>query len=170
MHVVSLPKHSASKKDEKGQPALNQVNVTNTKAEGIAAGAFDDGVTVTIPENGKGVTYNLPADLFQFNAYDSVAEFLTDCGGEEKALAILNDFKRDESCSAGKALLRTSTNKDTNALIKSALSAVRSHSFEEAAKIDAKEFVAFGRNLQENLDSMSPEEVVAALKKQLGLV
>ena len=169
MQLVSLPKHSASKKDEKGQPALNTVNVTNTKAEGISAGVFDNGITVTIPENGKGVTYNIPAELFQYQKYDALAEFITDCGGEDKALVIVNDFKRDESCNAGKALLRTSTNKDTNALINSALSAVKSHSFEEAAKIDAKEFVAFGRNLQENLDKMSPEEVVAALKKQLGL-
>lgn len=169
MHVVALPKNSATKKDAQGQPELNIVSVTNAKAEGLTVGAFDSGVVVEIPENKKGFTYKIPAENFQFNQYDALAEFIADCGGESKALEIVNDFKRDSACDAAKAILRTSTNKDTNAVVKNALGAALTHSFEEAAKIDAKEFAAFGRDLQANIEKMSPEEVMEAVKKQLGL-
>lgn len=169
MKVVSLPEFSASKKDDKGQPAVNTVAITNSKAEGIEPTAYDNGVTVTIPENKKGLTFNLPAKLIQFNQYESLPEFVADCGGEDKALVIVNDFKREASADAAKMEIRTTTNKDVNAVVKSALSAAINHTFQEAAKLDAKEFAKFGKNLSENIDAMSDAEIAAALREQLKL-
>lgn len=88
------------------------------------------------------VVLSIPAPRFVYNQYDSLEEFVTECGGLELALENINEFKRNAATLAGKNSIRTATNGDEEQMISSGLSVCLNHSFKVDTSVSAKEKVS----------------------------
>lgn len=162
MQVAHLPA-----KNSKEEAYL--VKVTNAKIEGWEVGTYENGVVAVKPDSGKGITLELPPALLGYNQYDSMAEFVTDCGNDAKALTIVNEFKRSASLDAAKATIRTTTNKDINAVVTAALASAIGHTFQETEAITGKEAKDMLNELKADAANLSPDDLAAKLKAMFGL-
>lgn len=166
MLVKNLPA-----KNSKDEP--NIIRVTNAKMlqESWPAGTYENGVVAKNAEgskDGKGVTLEIPAELFAFNQYENVAEFVADCGGDAKVLEIVNDFKRAASTDSGKVTIRTTTNKDVNAVVQASLKSVLEHTFQHTESITGAVAKEKLNELKADAANLSDADLAAKLRAILG--
>ena len=156
-------------------PALNTkkepnlISITNAKIEGWEPGTYDRGVVAKTAESGKGITLQIPAENFEYNQYNSIDEFTADCGGEEKVLTIINDFKKSASLDSGKVSMRVTTNKDINAVVTEALGKVLNHSFAEDESLTGKEAKEKLNELKADAANLSDAELAAKMRAMFGI-
>lgn len=105
MHVGTLPA-----KTSKGEDRVE--TVTNKKLYEKS----DDATKVK-----NGAVFNIPADQFSYPQFDSVEEFVNDCGGAEKAVKMLNWVTEDRAVSSGKGYIRTATTGTEEEIVKKGL-------------------------------------------------
>ena len=162
MQVQKLPALNTKKEP-------NLIKVSNAKIEGWVPGTYDRGVVAKTAESGKGITLEIPAENFEFNQYDSYAEFVADCGGEEKVLTLINDFKKNASLDSGKVSMRVTTNKDINAVVTAALTSVLNHSFIEDEALTGKEAKDAINELKADAANLSDAELAAKMRLMFGI-
>lgn len=146
MRYVTLPALNSKKEP-------NIIEITNAK----------------IVEGGQ--KFTIPAERFEFAEYDTIQEFVQECGGEDAARAIINEFKKADAVNAGKNKIRTATSGTEEEIIAAGLAATRSHSFAAAERITAAEAKEKLTNLKEIVaaGNLSEADLAAAVKKMLGL-
>lgn len=147
MPFVTLPAKNA-----KEEP--NIVNITNRKLDETLE---------------KGTVFNIPAEQFEYKTYDAVDEFVTECGSVERAVNVLNDFKRDASTSAGKNVIRTATKGTYEEIVASGLEATKNHSFAKSETLTAAEAKSHLNDLKGKIGNMTEAEIAAEVRKMLGL-
>ena len=162
MKTVYLP--SLNTKKEK-----NTVKVTNAKLVGVEGRAYNQGVVAKPVEDGEGCTIEIPAELFGYNEFESLAEFIADCGGEEKALEMVNDFKRSASLDDAKTAIRTTTNVDIDSVVSAAIKSAAEHTFSGANKLSGREAKEIVSDLRAKAANLSDAELAAEMRKILGL-
>lgn len=146
----------------------NVVQITNAKLTGVPAGAFDNGVAVEDSKSGEGSTISIPAELFEYKQFDSLSEFVADCGGDSQALEMVNDFKRSASLDEAKVGIRTTTNSDINVVVAAALKSCLDHTFSGANKISGREAKELITDLRAKASTLSDAELAAEMRKILG--
>ena len=89
-----------NKKDDNGVPLPNIVTVSNAVYHKEST---PDGAKVPVLE------IKFPAELMSYPQFDSIAEFVTSCETEERALEVINDVTSRYATTAGKTAIRNAT-------------------------------------------------------------
>ena len=163
--------------EKKSDEEINLVRITNPKVAGeLEIDEDKDSPTFGQPKNvdeagnvKPGHTFVIPAPQFEYPQYDTVAEFFDDCGGEDKALSILNGMKRDAALDAGKQKIRTTVTGSKQDIIAAGLKAVKEHNFLVTESISAKEAKDLLTSLGGRIKDMDPKDIQAELAKALGI-
>lgn len=163
MKTVYLPALNTKKE-------ANTIKITNSKLEGVEARPYNDGVTaVPAGKDSTGTIIEVPAQLFGYNEFESLSEFVADCGGEEKALEMVNDFKRGAALDDAKVAIRTTTNVDIDSVVASAIKAALDHTFSGANKISGREAKEIVNDLRATAANLTDAELAAQVRKLMGL-
>lgn len=175
MKFLHLPAKKADDTD-------NVVRITNPKIigdigylteedEGYVEGEETiDPSTVDSAGNPKpGFTFEIPATEFEYGQYETINEFYEDCGGEEKALAVLNTFKRDAALDAGKQKIRTTVTGSRSDILQAGLAATKNHNFLVSTELSASKSKDILLSLGGNLKDMDAEEIKKKLLAGLGI-
>lgn len=114
----------------KNLPALNAkkepntVEITNRKID---------------PTSETGKKFVIPAEKFVYPQVETDEERIQICGGAENALAVFNDFLRDEAMKVAKDKIRIATSGSDDDIIAAGIEAGKSVTFIEQARITASE-------------------------------
>ena len=122
-----------NKKDENGNALPNLVTVSNSVRN---KDSVPDGAKVPVLE------IRFPAELMQYPQFDTFDEFVSDCGGTERALEVINDMTQKVATSAGKAAIRTATSGSEDEIIELGLRTSRTFTWREEQKLAVKDKAA----------------------------
>lgn len=147
MPFATLPAKNA--KEE-----ANIVNITNRKLDETLE---------------KGTVFNIPAESFEYKTYDNLDEFVTECGSAERAVYVLNEFKRDAATTSGKNVIRTATKGTHDEIVASGLEATKNHSFAKSETLSAADAKAGLNELKGKIGNLTEAEIAAAVRKMLGM-
>jgi hypothetical protein len=148
-----------SAKDDNGQPLPNIVTVSNT--------VYNKEST---PEGQKvqPLEIKFPAELLSYPQFDAIEEFVTDCGGPERALEVINDVTAKYATTAGKTSIRTATIGTEEAIVEAGCKVSREFSWKQEQKLSTKEKAnAFDILLAEK-DKLTPEELMRRVMELAG--
>lgn len=129
----------------------------------------EEGYEVTTKNHGK-VTVN--AGQLEFPQVDSVPEFVEFCGGEPKAIDLINDLLYSRSKNGALALVRNATSDSSPAdAVKRAADYSKNYNpaQERFTKAAAAEAVDALREAKDKLKDMSQEEMLAFLSQTFKL-
>lgn len=148
-----------NKKDEQGNPLPNIVKVSNTIYNKEST---PDGQAV------QPLEIKFPAELMAYPQFDTIEEFVTDCGGPERALEVLNDVTQKYATTAGKTAIRTATVGAEEDIVEAGCKASREFSWKAEQKLSTKDKAnAFDILLAEK-DKLTPEQLLARVMELAG--
>lgn len=117
----------------------------------------------------KGTLFEIPAEQFEYTQYESLEEFVQDAGSADRALELVNAFKRDDAVTAGKNYIRTATKGTTEEVVKAGLAVTKSHSFAKSTELSAKESKDALSALRAEIGNLSEAEIADRMRKLLGV-
>jgi hypothetical protein len=148
-----------NKKDEQGNPLPNIVKVSNTVYNKEST---PEGQTV------QPLEIKFPAELMSYPQFDTLEEFITDCGGSDRALEVVNDLTQKFATGAGKTSIRTATVGSEEEIVEAGCKASREFSWKAEQKLSTKEKAnAFDILLAEK-DKLTPEQLLARVMELAG--
>lgn len=148
-----------NKKDEKGNPLPNFVTVSNTAY-------FKDHEDPTL--KGKTLEIKFPAQEMSFPVYETLEEFINDCGGAERALEVVNDVTQKYATSQGKAVIRNATTGDEASIISAGCKASQEFSWKQEQKLTTKDKASLFDQLMAEKDKLTPEALMARIMELSG--
>lgn len=123
------------------------------------------------PENNKdGVIFTFNASEFEYPQVESHAEFYEFCGGEDKALVIINGFIRDDSLKAGKDKIRLSETGSEDDIKAAGLAETRNFNYLITSTIsaaEAKQKFSDLRMLAQD-STLTPEQLAEKVRAMFG--
>lgn len=117
----------------------------------------------------KGTLFEIPAEQFEYSQYESLEEFVQDAGSNERALELVNAFKRDDAVTAGKNYIRTATKGTVEEVVKAGLAVTKSHSFAKSSELSAKESKDALSALRAEIGNLTESEIADRMRKLLGV-
>lgn len=148
-----------NKKDENGNPLPNIVTVSNAVRH---KDSTPEGQKVPVLE------IKFPAELMQYPQFESIAEFITDCGSEARALDVLNDVTQKFATSAGKSVIRTATTGTDDEIVESGLRTSKSFTWKEESKMSVKEKASLFDALMADAKNLDPMELARRVAELAG--
>lgn len=143
------------------QDEPNVVTITNPK---LPSGEVDEQGNPKL-----GYKFEIPGEDFEYSQFENLSEFVTDAGGEDRALKLINNYKRDTALFLGKTKIRTTVTGSASDILKAGLQACKNHSFLMEDVISAKDAKDALTMIGGKLKDMSPEDVKAELARVLGI-
>ena len=144
-------------KDANGNQLPNIVTVTNAVRRADELSDEDKKAEKKAPE----LKLQFPAELMKFKQYDSLAEFVTECESEKRALEVINDVTAKFATSAGKTAIRTATTGTEDEIIQSGLRACLDFTWKEEVKLSAKDKAQMWDTLMAEAKNLTPEQIAA---------
>lgn len=161
MRFENLPA-TLNKKDDNGNPLPNIVTVSNT--------AYNKAST---PEGQKvqPIEIKFPAERMSYPQFDTLAEFIEQCGSEARALEVINDVTAKYATTAGKAEIRTATTGTEEDIINLGCNVSRNFSWKVEEKISTKDKAAAFDLLRAEIASgkLTPEQIAERTMQLMGL-
>jgi hypothetical protein len=155
MRFDKLPS-TLNKKDDKGNPVPNTINITNNVRLKSEAKEGEDVVPVK---------FEIPAERFEFKQFDSYDEFVADAGSPERALAIINEETMKAATASGKASIRTATMGTEEEMIEAGLRVSRSFTWKEETTLSTKDKANKFDELTALIGKVDPEELLKRLQE-----
>ena len=168
MRYGTLPAEQ-TKKDEAGKALPNTVKVSNSF---LNKSKVTDEQKKTLSEEEVAklttVVFEFPAQIMEFPQYDTLAEFIADCGSDERALEVLNEVTEKFATAAGKTAIRTASSGTPDEIIEAGIRVSKNYSWKVETKLSIKDKATKYDELMASAATLSPEELMARIMELQG--
>lgn len=143
-------------KDENGNPEPNVISVTNNAY-------YKDSEDPAL--KGKALEIKFAAERMSFPQFDSLAEFVEQCGSEARALDVVNDVTQKYATTSGKAFVRNATTGSEDEIVLGGCQTSRDFSWKIVEQLSTKDKANAFEQIAALAQSgnLTPEEIMARI-------